>query len=116
MLDVGCGLGMSLGILAATGAGIAAVGVDVSPRAIGTAKRMSTRVKEHAPESSLEFLCLSPEAPWPGNGYDVSSIDVLRDVPVEVQMEFLRGLFMQVKPGGILLYKDMAMPPVARGG
>jgi 2-polyprenyl-3-methyl-5-hydroxy-6-metoxy-1,4-benzoquinol methylase len=115
VLDVGCGSGMFLGILAATGAGITGVGVDVSPRAIETAKRMATRVKEHAPESSLEFLCLSPEAPWPGNGYGVvSAIDVLHHVPVEVQMKFLRGLFKQVKPGGILLYKDMASRPLWR--
>jgi 2-polyprenyl-3-methyl-5-hydroxy-6-metoxy-1,4-benzoquinol methylase len=115
VLDVGCGAGLLLGLLGITRPGIEGVGFDTSERAIALATRVSMRVSEYEPTSRVRFECLDKSSPWPEGVFDVVSVvDVLHHIPPSVQSRFLGSLLAKVKPGGILLYKDMVRKPLWR--
>lgn len=106
VLDGGCGAGLFIGLLADLGLISGAVGFDSSAPAIALARRMQTRLSPGVP---VEFLHIDATAPWPTERYDVVSlIDVLHHVPRAFQQTVLSNARECVKPGGVLLYKDMA--------
>jgi 2-polyprenyl-3-methyl-5-hydroxy-6-metoxy-1,4-benzoquinol methylase len=108
VLDVGCGSGLFLGLLHAFDFGIDGFGFDASPIAMECAQKMAQR---HA-GGRLRFECVRKEDPWPGGRFDVvSMIDVLHHIPVEQQEAAFRSAASAVRPGGLLLYKDMSESP-----
>ncbi len=107
VLDIGCGAGLLLALLASTRPGITGVGFDASPAAIETAQLMLKRIKP-----GLRFLRLAKDEPWPEGLFDVvCMVDVLHHVPPASQRAVVRQAAAKVKPGGMLLYKDMANHP-----
>jgi len=107
VLDVGCGAGLFLGLLASCGRGIRGVGFDVSPGAIATAKQMAERFN-----GQLQFHRLDVDEPWPRETFDVVSIiDVTHHVPPARQRRMIATAASHVAPGGVLLYKDMCRRP-----
>ena len=107
VLDVGCGCGLFLGLLAKSGHDIRGTGFDVSTDAIAVAQRMAQQVG-----SNLQFLQLDVNDPWPAGPFDVVSIiDVMHHVPPAGQRAVLKTAASRVAPGGILLYKDMCRRP-----
>lgn len=107
VLDVGCGTGMFLVSLAVEGRISSGLGRDINAPAI-----------EAAQSAARHFDCLvferaRDEQDWPSEQFDVvSAIDVIHHIPPTYQEQFLDKLYACVKPGGRLIYKDMADRPV----
>ncbi len=114
VLDVGCGGGLFLGLLATFGRISHGVGFDASGAAIERAREMSERIESGAP--ALRFERLDVEAPWPEGVFDVVSIvDVMHHVPPPAQESLIALALDRIRPGGLLLYKDIAgSPAIAR--
>jgi 2-polyprenyl-3-methyl-5-hydroxy-6-metoxy-1,4-benzoquinol methylase len=111
VLDVGCGDGLFLALLASSGRLGAGAGVDYNTAAIANARYATANL----PAGALSFEARSPEAPWPPERYDVVSlIDVLHHVPTPARQALVHQALSHVRPGGMLLYKDIALRPAWR--
>ncbi len=118
VLDVGCGGGLFLHLLAAKVGLATSVGFDSSAAAItvASAVRHRTNLSGLAPA----FVCIGVQSPWPGPPmhpklFDVVSIiDVMHHVPPADQQALITAAAARVAPGGILLYKDMCRAPLWR--
>jgi SAM-dependent methyltransferase len=111
MLDVGCGNGLLLGLLAHDSRLALGVGVDTSPRAIAAAEAMRARLPEAA-AGVLRFHRQDAHAPWPTGPFDVVAlVDVLHHLAPGRQRELVERACATVAPGGVLLYKDMVVRP-----
>ena len=110
VLDVGCGRGLFLGLLALTGRIRAGIGFDTSAPAIAEARAMAQRLPD---PSVLKFVeCDNPIAAAGDDEFDVVSVvDVLHHVPVPAQEAFFRAAAARVRTGGLLMYKDMVDHP-----
>lgn len=112
VLDVGCGAGLFLALLAGSARGVIGVGFDTSHRAIDVARRMTEQVRLKGREANLRFFRLDVTEPWPEGLFDVVSlVDVLHHIPPAHQKSVVEQAVKKVKPGGVLLYKDMADKP-----
>jgi 2-polyprenyl-3-methyl-5-hydroxy-6-metoxy-1,4-benzoquinol methylase len=112
VLDIGCGGGLLLSLLAGLGRRFEGVGFDVSSEAIDTAARMAARAATISPQARLSFKQLDFQAEWPAGEFDVVFlIDVLHHVPPAAQRAFLDRVISKVRPSGILVYKDMCLRP-----
>jgi 2-polyprenyl-3-methyl-5-hydroxy-6-metoxy-1,4-benzoquinol methylase len=109
ILDAGCGAGLFLGLLADAGIIAGGFGFDSNGKAIDLARRMTHRLPTNI---EIEFQQIDARSAWPQETFDVVSlIDVLHHVPVKYQLTVLSQAIARVKPGGILVYKDMAQRP-----
>ena len=109
VLDVGCGGGLFLGLLARFGRLGQGRGFDTSPRAIAVAERMRLRLGD--PER-LRFDVIDARGAWPEGYYDVvSMIDLMHHVPPEAQADVVSLAARRVGEQGVLLYKDMVRRP-----
>ena len=111
VLDVGCGAGLLLGLLLEHGRASSAVGFDTNLEAIRNARAMAANNRFG---ESTAFECLSAGAAWPTDRgpFDVvTMIDVMHHLDPGAQ----RGVWTRVaevlRPGGLLVYKDMASKP-----
>lgn len=110
VLDAGCGGGLFLALLAASGKRVTGHGFDISPTAIKVANDMAEAAGSTG--SVLRFELRPVEDQWPNSQFDVvSMIDVVHHVPPVFQKEFLLTACRHVRPGGILIYKDMCQRP-----
>jgi len=117
VLDVGCGAGLFLALIGGTVPGIRGIGFDSSGPAIETALRMAEQAKRLGVDADLTFLRLDVGEPWPEGPFDVVSlVDVLHHVPPLYQKAVFQQAAGCLKPGGILVYKDMADKPVFHAG
>jgi len=115
VLDVGCGGGLLLALLAASGRLHVGVGFDSSEPAIKAARAMARRAREKFPGVALEFERIDVNADWPTGQFDaVCIIDVMHHVPPSAWKGVLRLAFEKVRPGGVLVYKDMCREPAWR--
>jgi len=112
VLDIGCGGGLFLGLLAASGRIREGTGIDTSLPAIAQAEVMRS---SHPNGAQLAFECLAPEEPFPDKPYDViTANDVMHHIPPKNQKLFFERLAGRVQPGGKLIYKDVADKPFWR--
>jgi len=93
VLDVGCGEGQMLELLAA--AGIAAVGIDSDASMIQTCRERSLA----AIEADLFDYLPGPESPFDG----IFSSNVIEHLSAEQAARFVQLSFAGLRPGGILL-------------
>ena len=126
VLDAGCGGGLFLGLLASTRGLARGLGFDSSPEAIEVARRMSLRLPAtvaahstqhtaHSTRSQLTFEHRRVEDRWPDEEFDVVSlIDVMHHVAPTEQRTLIHLAAERVRPGGLLLYKDMCQRPLWR--
>jgi len=110
VLDIGCGRGLFLALLAGAGRRIRGVGVDMSEHAVSTARIMAQLIREKK-LGEIQIHCANHESLPEGLFDVVSVIDVLHHVPVSQQRAFLTAAANCVAPGGLLLYKDMVLTP-----
>ena len=109
VLDIGCGGGLFLGLLARTGRIQRGHGIDTSTMAIAVADEMTTRLPTG---HSLRFEARSAALPLPDAGYDVVALlDVMHHIPPQQQRGVLEQALRSVEPGGLLIYKDMVRRP-----
>jgi 2-polyprenyl-3-methyl-5-hydroxy-6-metoxy-1,4-benzoquinol methylase len=110
VLDVGCGSGLLLGLLAAQGKIRGGYGFDANAEAIRLAVAMKDRLG-HA-GTVLTFEHRNVADPWPTDEFDVVGlIDVMHHVPQARQEALIRLACARVRRGGVLLYKDMVRTP-----
>jgi 2-polyprenyl-3-methyl-5-hydroxy-6-metoxy-1,4-benzoquinol methylase len=109
VLDVGCGAGLLLGLIADRHPKSSGVGFDSSGSAIAAAQRMAVNSGFNG---RITFEQRAVGEVWPKGPFDVVSlVDVLHHIPPEYQREVVEQSFGYVRPGGILVYKDMAQRP-----
>ena len=112
VLDIGCGLGVFVVALIASGRAQTAIGVDLDPAAIETANAAATMVKSRFPDRRLDFQVASVVDDWPRGPFDVvSMIDVMHHLPVHLQRACFSAAAARVRPGGAFIYKDMCRSP-----
>lgn len=109
VLDVGCGAGLFLGLLAKAGRLREGCGFDLSAPAVLSANAMKQRLGDER----LHFERVDADAPWPEGPFDaVSMIDVMHHVPAEFQPGIFPQVADRLRPGGLFVYKDMASRPL----
>lgn len=112
VLDVGCGSGLFLGLLAAAGRIRSGLGFDSSAPAIARADCMRRRLPEPA---RLAFVHRDAAAAWPDGDFDVVClIDVMHHVQPAQQRPLIETAIAKLRPGGTLVYKDMVRRPAWR--
>ena len=112
VLDVGCGEGLLLGLLLKLGRASTAVGFDTNANAIRSAKDMAER---NGIGTSAVFKHLRPESSWPTEDgpFDVvTMVDVMHHLSPTVQDGVWTRAADALRPGGLLVYKDMASKPL----
>lgn len=112
VLDVGCGEGLLLGLLLKLGRASTAVGFDTNAKAIRSARDMAER---NSIGTSAVFKHLGPESSWPTEDgpFDVvTMIDVMHHLSPTVQDGVWTRAADALRPGGLLIYKDMASKPL----
>ena len=116
VLDVGCGGGLFLGLLQVTRGITYGHGFDSSVEAITVAQCMADCLERPCSSArTLFFEHRSVTDPWPDGPFDVVSIiDVMHHVQSPAQRRLLELAIRRVKPGGLLLYKDMVRRPLWR--
>jgi len=114
VLDAGCGAGLLLALVAHFDPAAKGFGFDTSSQAIAVARDIAKRPQFG---SRLQFETLRATEEWPAGGYDVVSlVDVLHHVPPSIQPGFISVALSRVRPGGLLIYKDMAHRPAWQAG
>ena len=87
LLDIGCGCGLWLFLLARLGRIKAGIGIETEPSRVKIAESVKTS------KDNLDFIAATPDDAWPQDGYDcITMIDVLHHVSPDNQKEFLGRL------------------------
>lgn len=109
VLDVGCGSGLFLSLLAKRGCIVEGVGFDVQHAAIERANV----ARRHLPEPDvLRFVHADAAFAWPVGRFDlVSMVDVMHHVAPSEQRGVIAKIAAALRPGGLLLYNDMVQRP-----
>jgi 2-polyprenyl-3-methyl-5-hydroxy-6-metoxy-1,4-benzoquinol methylase len=112
LLDIGCGSGLLIGLLASLDKLSAASGFDSDAGAIEIANNM--RLSQES-KARVSFEYRDAEAQMPDGQFSVVSlIDVLHHVPVYAQESVVAQALTRVAPGGCFIYKDMVARPLWR--
>ncbi|NRQ34941.1 class I SAM-dependent methyltransferase [Nonomuraea sp. NN258] len=113
VLDVGCGSGLTLGLMAARGRRIDGHGFDPCPVAIGLANDMAAGIGDTG--STLSFEYRDARSRWRDRTYDVVHMqDVIHHVPAPSQRTVFDRACASVRRGGVFIYKDMSARPLWR--
>lgn len=117
VLDIGCGGGLFLACLAASGRIRSGHGIDASASAIEAASKAAARLRESGCTAHVEFELRAVESGLPDRRYGtVAMIDVMHHIPPRSQRQSFLGALGCVEEGGIFLYKDMCDAPLWRRG
>ena len=116
VLDIGCGNGLLLTLLARCSRLREGIGVDSSRAAIGVANRVLHRLRCNLSEARLRFEHLNVGQPWPEGLFDaVLLVDVLHHIPPASQRKVFHDAARKVKGGGKFIYKDLSARPFLCG-
>jgi len=109
-LDVGCGAGLFILLMARLGRIQSAVGFDVDYVAIHAAQDAAAKLINRVP---VHFEQHNADDRWPMGRFDVVSIiDVMHHVPREKQADLIAAADEHLNEGGLLLYKHISIRPL----
>lgn len=112
LLDIGCGSGLFIALLAAHREISEAVGFDASEGAIKLARAMQAR---HPAGARMRFEHKDVGQPWTDETFDiVTVIDLFHHLNATEQAETFAKAVQRVRPGGTLIFKDVGRKPVWR--
>jgi len=107
VLDIGSGNGLFLSAMARVCGIAAGAGVEVSGRAVASAKAVAER---H--DLPLSFHQVGAPEHWPAGPVDVvTMIDVMHHLPAPLRRLFVEAAAARLRPGGRFIYKDMDRRP-----
>jgi 2-polyprenyl-3-methyl-5-hydroxy-6-metoxy-1,4-benzoquinol methylase len=106
MLDVGCGVGSFSMLLANLGIARKVLGIDISPIIIAKAA-----LARHTGQGRAMFAVMKPGSYPERQFHAVVCIDVLHHVKKDEHKNFIKSISQLVKPGGQLIFKDIAPRP-----
>ncbi|MEJ0022530.1 MAG: class I SAM-dependent methyltransferase [Alphaproteobacteria bacterium] len=105
MLDIGCGAGAFIYLARKGRDKTRMTGVD-APAPVRVAREVN-------PDARHAFVANTNFEDWPAEPVDcVTLIDVMHHVHPAVQNAFFEAALSRVRPGGTLVYKDMAAQPL----
>lgn len=109
VLDVGCGSGLFLALLAKRARLVQGLGFDVRQAAVRYADSVRTRLPD---PSVLTFVHDAGSFVWPARQFDVvSMVDVMHHVAPHEQRGVIAKVAAALRPGGLFVYKDMVTRP-----
>lgn len=109
MLDIGCGSGFLLYLMSRLRGMKRGVGVEAHAATVASARRALGESLSNAEVDIIEALTFED---WPVGPFDVVTlIDVMHHVDKDAQWAFLDAAASRVRPGGLLIYKDIRSTP-----
>ena len=112
VLDIGCGSGLLLFTLAINNLVDTGSGIDKSDKSIEIARKANNRFAANNKNITISFFKNADISDITVDQFDiVLLIDVIHHIPKDHQLQFLNNVFRKVRPGGRLIYKDMANKP-----
>lgn len=113
LLDIGCGRGVFLLLLATNNLLKSSVGIDPDGQALEIAKKTMAKIGNRSGKININFIRGSSPEDWPQDTYFsvVSLIDVMHHIPPKQQYWIFSEAVKRVAPGGRLLYKDICHRP-----
>ena len=113
VLDIGCGAGLLLGLLASTGRITRGVGFDADAGAIRAANAMAELA---GLADIVAFHHVGVDDDWPSDSFDaVTMIDVMHHIPRAARPGVMDNIAATLAGGGTFVYKDMDSRPLWRG-
>lgn len=106
ILEIGCGHGLFSAYAAAAGPGRVLRGVDIDEDKLRWARQAAAPVADRL-EFSTSPSGAVPDGPWDA----VVVVDVLYLLPAEQQRALLLAAWGTVRPGGVLVVKEMSTEP-----
>jgi SAM-dependent methyltransferase len=111
--DIGCGNGLFLANLAIAGKVKEGIGFDTNTLAIGNANKMADLFLKKTSKEILYFTDNIHSPLISEKQFDVVSlVDVMHHIPPSTQREAFADAVRHVRPGGLILYKDMCSLPL----
>src|SRR5262249_42325884 len=112
ILDVGCGAGLFIAVLAHLDRIQSAVGFDADQSAIRVAQSIATKLPK---PGRINFEYRNVGEIWPTGRFGVVClIDVMHHIRPEQHAQLLVTAAHHIAAGGILIYKDIARRPYWR--
>lgn len=111
VLDLGCGSGLFGLHLLHVGRARSVLGIDMSQKAIATARRAQAHLPA-ARREAAQFEVTGDFRQWPDREFGaVSMVDMMHHVPPAIRKDLFLAAARRVAPGGVLIYKDMRRRP-----
>ena len=108
VLDLGSGFGLFSLYFALTAPGRSLIGVELDARRVDCARSSAERLGL----SNVRYECSDALGWQSSETFDaIYLLDLIHHLPAEAVPEFLERLKMRLRPGGILLIKDVADKP-----
>lgn len=104
LFDIGCGAGSFLSLLVEFNKPTKVGGIEIADNLINDARSLLTKfdVEQHIYKYDGNTI------PNEINEYDyISMIDVYHHIPQKIQISFMSQLYSKMKPGAILIFKDI---------
>ena len=104
LFDIGCGAGSFLSLVANFNKPSKIAGIEISENLINDAKSLLSKfdIEQHIYKYDGDSI------PNEISEYDyVSMIDVYHHIPPAIQVDFMYQLYSKMKPGAILVFKDI---------
>ena len=103
LLDLGCGHGIFLALARRMRPGLNLIGIDLDPEKIRQAKQAFAKAKLSGHQLAVMSIADFPE----GSADYIAILDVMYLVPLVLWAGILKTCYDSLKPGGLLLLKEM---------